>query len=203
MKIGIMGGTFNPPHFGHLLAAEAAREGLGLQKVLFIPTGNPPHKNDNELAEAVDRFHMVELAVSSNPWFEAIRIEINRKGNTYSVDTLNELKKVYGNDVSLYYIVGADIVNELTTWKNYETVFSLCEFIAVTRPGFDIHSLSEPIRQFISDDLLKLRIMKIPMLEISSSDIRERLGEGRSIRYLTPDDVEKYIAENRLYINDR
>ncbi|NTV90522.1 MAG: nicotinate-nucleotide adenylyltransferase [Clostridiales bacterium] len=200
-KIGIMGGTFNPPHFGHLLAAEAARENFALQKILFIPSGNPPHKDENEVVRAEDRYKMVEAAVASNPNFEALRIEIDRKGRTYSVDTLKELKKLYGDGTDFYFIIGADIINELVLWKDYLELFSLCGFIAVNRPGFDISGLSGEVSQLLAQNKLRIETLKIPMLEISSSDIRERISEGRSIRYLTPTAVEDYIKNARLYLD--
>jgi nicotinate-nucleotide adenylyltransferase len=203
MRIGILGGTFNPPHYGHLLAAESARECFGLQKVLFIPSGNPPHKSRNELADAEDRFSMVEEAVRTNPWFEASRIEIDRHGPTYSVDTLKELKAEYGEGTCFYFIIGTDIVNELVTWKEYEKVFAMCEFIEVTRPDTEADrqaERSQRIRQLTGDGRLRISTIRIPRLEISSTDIRERVTAGRSIKYMTPEGVEEYIKKNRLYI---
>jgi nicotinate-nucleotide adenylyltransferase len=194
-----MGGVFNPPHYGHLMAAESARESQELDKVLFIPSGNPPHKEMIELADGEYRYGMVQQAIKGNPWFEASRIEIDREGRTYSVDTLSELIRIYGSEAAFYYIIGADNVNELVTWKDYRKLFSMCEFIAVTRPGFDISSHSKTVESMISTNELRIHFLRTPMLEISSSEIRERLAGGRSIRYMTPSGVEEYIKDNRLY----
>jgi nicotinate-nucleotide adenylyltransferase len=136
-RIGISGGTFNPIHVGHLIIAEMARDMFDLDKVLFIPSGMPPHKNLGSVLSAEQRFDMVKRAVAGNPYFEESRIEIDREGYTYTVDTLKKLRELYGNDTSLYYIIGADVLNDLLTWRNAEEVFKICEFIAALRPGND------------------------------------------------------------------
>lgn len=194
-KIGIMGGTFNPIHYGHLRAAETAREAFGLEKVLFIPSGNPPHKPKGLLAGAEDRYAMVKGAISTNPYFEASRIEIDRVGSSYSVDTLKELKKTYGSQTRFYFIIGADIFPELVTWKNYKVLAGLCEFIVVHRPGYDASegSLTETFT---------VHFLEMPLMDISSSDVRERLIKSKSIKYLVPECVEEYLIKNRVYLQE-
>jgi nicotinate-nucleotide adenylyltransferase len=196
--IGILGGTFNPIHLAHLRAAEVVREEMGLEKILFIPSGNPPHKPSYELADVKDRYNMTKCAISSNPNFELSVIEIEREGNSYTVDTLSELKKQYGQETTLYFIIGADILSELTSWKDYKKVFQLCEFVVVTRPGFDAAELVAAIGSS-EEDSPKLHIIEMPLLDISSSDIRERIQTGRSIKYLVPDCVEEYIVKHGSY----
>jgi len=203
IRIGIMGGTFNPPHYGHLQAAETARECLRLNKVIFVPSGKPPHKDSREVAGSEDRYNMVVAAIKNNPWFEASRIEIDREGPSYSVDTLRELKKIYGEKAKFYFIIGSDIVNELTTWKEYEKLFRLCEFVEVTRPETHMAAIperSEEIKKLIEEGKLKISTIRSPLLEISSSDIRERVAQGRSIRYIIPPGVKDYIEKRGLYI---
>ena len=199
-KIGISGGTFNPIHIGHLMVAEIVRDRFGLDKVLFIPSGMPPHKSLSSVACAKHRFDMVEKAVESNPYFKASRIEIDREGYTYTVDTLKNLREIYGNNTSLYYIIGADVLNDLLTWKNYEEVLKICEFIAVLRPGNDVQAFKKQIEFLKQTYCAKIHFINTPLIEISSTEIRDRIKEGRSIKYLVRDSVEEYIKLNRLYI---
>ena len=198
-RIGIMGGTFNPIHNGHLIIAEDVREKAGLDKVLFIPSGQPPHKPGCEVADAEHRFEMVRLAVSSNPYFEASRIEIDRNGLTYTINTLQELREDYGEETAIYFIVGADVVHELVTWREYEKVFRLCEFIAVLRPGYDEAGFNEAIHRISTRKGARIHPVPSHLVDISSTDIRERCRKGRSIKYLVPGSVERYIYEKGLY----
>ncbi len=198
-RIGIMGGTFNPIHNGHLIVAEDVRGKAGLDKVLFIPSGQPPHKPGIELADAEHRFEMVRRAVSSNPCFEASRIEIDRNGTTYTVNTLMELRERYGEEAGIFFIIGADVVPELVTWRECEKVFRLCEFIAVMRPGFDETEISDTIRRLSSEKGARIHPFQSRLIDISSTDIRERCNRRHSVKYLVPESVEEYIIENGLY----
>ena len=195
LRLGLMGGAFDPIHFGHLFIAQAAKEKFGLDKVLFIPAGRPPHKCRKGSAGQDDRFNMTALAIASNPDFEISSMEIERQGLSYSVDTVAALLEKYGEETEIYFITGADAILEVATWHEAEKLRKLCRFIAATRPGFDLDRLAAlplPWRMRISQ-------METPLLEISSTDIRKRVEEGRTIKYLLPEAVEKYIYEHRLY----
>jgi len=199
-KIGISGGTFNPIHLGHLIIAEMVRDRFGLNEVLFVPSGMPPHKNLSNVVSSEHRFEMVNKAVANNPYFKESRVEIDRKGYTYTVDTLKNLKEIYGNGTSLYYIIGADVLNDLPSWRNHEEVFKMCEFIAVLRPGNDMQGFKKQM-EFLRDKYCaKIHFIDTPLIEISSTQIRDSIKAGRSIKYLVPDCVEEYIMLNRLYI---
>jgi len=198
-RIGILGGTFNPIHYGHLIMAETIRESFELDKILFIPSGQPPHKTCSVLADAESRFEMVQRAVGSNRFFEASRIEIDRKGYTYTIDTLNLLKKEYGPGTKIYFLIGSDVIPELKTWKDYRNVFRMCEFIAAIRPGYDEEIYKDALREGRISDELKINMTKAPYIEISSSVIRERVRKGQTIKYLVPENVEYYIYSKGLY----
>lgn len=199
MKIGIMGGTFNPIHNGHLIIAEDVREQCGLDRVLFIPSGQPPHKPDTEVIDAHHRYEMVRMAVENNPYFEASRIEVDRNGITYTINTLQELKGIYGEEVELYFIIGADVVEELTTWREFRQVFHLCEFIAVLRPGYDNSAFEKAIEKNRKDFGVRIGQTQSRLVDISSSDIRKRCERNGSIKYLVPESVEEYIGRYGLY----
>jgi nicotinate-nucleotide adenylyltransferase len=198
-KIGIMGGTFNPIHCGHLIIAEAVRESFCLDKVLFIPLGQPPHKPDTEVIDGEHRYEMVRRAIASNHYFEASRVEIDREGFTFTVNTLQILRDEYGPDARLFFIVGADVIPELTTWKDFKNVFQLCEFITVLRPGYNKMIFEADIEQLKKDYEIKLVSIKAPLIDISSRDIRERCSKGKSIKYLVTENVEEYITAAGLY----
>jgi nicotinate-nucleotide adenylyltransferase len=198
-KIGISGGTFDPVHYGHLIAAQEIRERLELDKVLFVPVGLPPHKKDHRVTEPEHRYNMVFEAVRSNPFFEVSRIEIDRAGYTYTIDTLLNLKATYGDDTKLFFIIGADVVPELVTWRQFEEVFKLCEFVAVNRPGSQKEDFFESIRYLKEQYSAIIHTIKLPLIEISSTDIRSRVKNDGTIKYLVPECVEKYIYENGLY----
>ncbi len=198
-KIGIFGGTFNPIHYGHLIIAETVRECFSLDKVLFIPTGQPPHKPDTEVTDSEHRYEMVRLAIASNKFFEASRVEIDREGYSYTIDTLGELRKEYGMEAGLFFIVGADVVPELITWKDFRSVFLLCEYIAVLRPGYGRKALEAVIEQYKKEYDIKIHIIETPMIDISSSNIRERCSRGKSIRYLVSEGVAEYIYSEGVY----
>jgi nicotinate-nucleotide adenylyltransferase len=198
-KIGIMGGTFDPIHYGHLAAAEAVRAGLGLDKVIFIPAGNPPHKQSHIITGSEHRYLMTVLATASNPNFEVSRIEVDKDEVTYTVDTIKDLRRIYGENTEIYFITGADAVLELMTWHKIQELLTLCRFIAVTRPGFDKQELEQKIREISSKYDGEIVFVEVPLMDISSTDIRERSGCGKPVKYLLPEAVEEYIDKNGLY----
>lgn len=198
-KTGIFGGTFNPIHNGHLIVAESVREQFGLDRVLFMPSGQPPHKRDSEVIDPEHRFEMVRLAVESNPFFEASRMEIDRSGFTYTVNTLQELRAQCGDETEFYFIIGADVVPELVTWKDFRQVFRLCEFIAVLRPGFDREAFMGEIGRISADYGAVIHTVGARLVDISSTEIRGRRMAGESIKYLVPDGVMEYIYKEGLY----
>ena len=201
-KIGIFGGTFDPIHYGHLITAEHVREKFDLNKVLFIPVGTPPHKNARQVTAAEHRYNMVYCAVKDNPVFEVSRIEVDRIGYTYTADTLSQLEQSYGPDVEFYFIIGADVVSELLTWKDTEKVFRLCNFIAVFRPGYEREQFLEQIGFLKKTFSARIHTMDVPLIEISSTEVRSRKRNNLSIRYLIPQAVEQYIYNNKLYHGD-
>lgn len=197
-----MGGTFNPIHHGHLVTAQEALSQFKLDIVLFIPTGSPPHKVDSKIASAEDRYIMTVIATSSNSNFFVSRIEIDRKGKSYTIDTVRRLKEIYGKDSLLYFVTGADAILEILTWKNTEEIVSLCKFIAATRPGYDLTRLEELRGKLFNNTKEvneKIFVMEIPALSISSTDIRDRIKNNRPIDYLVPEGVSNYILKNGLY----
>lgn len=199
-KIGICGGTFDPIHTGHLAVAELVRCEFGLDKVLFIPSGRPPHKDLSSVTEPVHRLNMVKCATGSNSFFEAESIEIDRVGFTYTADTLKELHKKYPAGTKFYFIIGADVVMDLQNWRNYQEVFGLTAFIAVMRPGYREDKINTQIDYLKDNYDLKISGFEIPLLDISSTFIRERVKRRQSIKYLVSDCVEEYIKENKLYL---
>lgn len=200
-KIAIMGGTFNPIHYGHLVAAETVRQQLGIDRVLFIPTGKPPHKNTNPMFNE-HRYLMTVLATVTNPHFEVSRIEIDRAGLTYTIDTIRELKCKLSSDCKIYFITGADAINEILKWKNPEKLLSMCEFVAVTRPGYNKEELQETVNKLKDNYKGKITFLEVPALSISSTDIRHRVLAGQTIKYLLPSSVEEYILKFGLYSAD-
>ena len=196
-RLGIMGGTFDPIHYGHLVTAEQAREALGLDLVLFMPAGSPAFKLDQEVSSPEDRYAMTVLATAANEAFYTSRLEIDREGVTYTVDTLRALRAAYDDDVELYFITGADAIMDILTWHNAQEMASLATFIAATRPGYDINKACLRIES--SGYPFDVRYIEIPALAISSTNIRTRVAEGKSVRYLTSESVIGYINKNDLY----
>lgn len=197
-RFGIMGGTFDPVHYGHLVAAEAARHEQGLEKVIFIPAGKPPHKPNHHITDPWQRFAMTSLAVASNPFFETSPMEVERPGSSYTIDTVREISSLYPG-ARIYFITGADAVLEILTWKNVEQLLSICRFIAATRPGYQLEHLWQKLK-FLPQKLKQnILCMEVPVLGISSTDIRRRVRERRPIKYLLPEPVEDYIIKNTLY----
>ncbi len=189
-----MGGTFDPIHHGHLVAAEEARWQFRLDQVLFIPTGQPWQKPVG-LSPAEDRYLMTVIATASNPAFAVSRIEIDHDGPTYTVDTLRRLRGELEPGTRLYFITGADAVLQILTWKDGEEVLELAELIAATRPGYDLSKLAERLPSATD----RVHPMEIPMLAISSTEIRARVASGAPVQYLVPEGVARYLTKRHLY----
>lgn len=198
MRVAILGGTFDPIHIGHLIIAQEVKEKFKLDKVFFIPVGNPPHKDLKYVTPSHIRLDMVNRAILDNDNFEVLDYEVKRQGYTYAVDTLNELVNKY-EKTKFYYIIGADVVFDILTWRDYETVFKLCEFIAVLRPQFDINKYNQRITDLKDTYGATIHTFKGPLIEASSTDIRRRIKEGASMKYFITQSVENYILEKGLY----
>jgi len=197
-KIGLMGGTFDPVHHGHLVTAEEARFQFGMDKVVFIPAGIPPHKTRKNISHASHRLEMTRLAVGSNPHFTVLDVEINRHGPSYAIDTVDLIREEY-DGWEIYFITGADAVLEILTWKKVEELLQKCCFVAATRPGFRLESLGEKLVHLHPTCSSRIKTLEVPALAISSTDIRHRVQEGRPIKYLLPEAVEEYLYRHRLY----
>ena len=212
MKIGLLGGTFNPVHLGHLRAAEEIREQLGLEKIIFIPAHMPPHKKDDIIA-ARHRLEMVRIAAADNPFFEVSDSELQRDGNSYSFDTIGHFSREYGPDAELFFIIGLDAFREIHTWKHYPEFFSSCNFIVMSRPGgyepepekntppdfssFFSFNAGGPWYEHRSGR--RMYFCRITLLDISSTGVRQALRDGKSVKYLVPDAVARYIQKYNLY----
>ena len=190
-----MGGTFDPIHHGHLVTAEEALVQFGLDGVVFVPTGRPWMKEHRDVSPAEDRYLMTVIATASNPHFSVSRLEVDREGPTYTVDTLRALEAEYGGETELFFITGADAVLEIFHWKDPEEILSLAHVIAATRPGYDLARFEAEA----PTSHPRISVMNIPALAISSTDIRDRVRAGRPIRYLVPEGVKTYIDKAGLY----
>jgi nicotinate-nucleotide adenylyltransferase len=190
-----MGGTFDPIHYGHLVTAEAALWKFSLDRVLFVPSGHPWMKEHKEVSAPEHRYLMTVIATASNPRFSVSRIEVDREGPTYAVDTLQELRRKAEEEVELFFITGADAILEIFQWKDPDEVLSMAHFIAATRPGYDIARFE----QAAPSSRPNISVMDIPALSISSTDIRRRVHDGEPIRYLVPEGVHAYIHKMGLY----
>ena len=215
-KLGILGGTFNPIHYGHLAAAEQVRDSLKLDRVLFVPAYMPPHKYEEDIPSAEQRREMVRLAISENPLFAISDIEIERKGKSYTIDTIETLRAAYPG-AELYFITGLDSFLEIRTWKEWERLLDRCCFIVLSRPGYwfmdllkldfmkqaekELRALDakEMTRAVAQSGNKKIYLELIPHYEISSTDIRKRVRQARTIKYHLPVSVETYIIEHTLY----
>jgi nicotinate-nucleotide adenylyltransferase len=191
--VGVMGGTFDPIHVGHLVAASEVADRLGLSRVVFVPTGRPWQKSARTVSPAEHRYAMTVIATATDPRFTVSRVDIDRPGPTYTVDTLRDLHREYGTR-QMFFITGADALNQILTWRDHEEVLRLADLVGVSRPG---HTLAPPAAAKASVSLIE-----IPALAISSSDIRTRVAAGRSIRYLVAGGVDDYIAKTALYQDD-
>ncbi|MGN9775260.1 nicotinate-nucleotide adenylyltransferase [Micromonospora sp. H33] len=190
-RIGIMGGTFDPIHHGHLVAASEVADRFGLDEVVFVPTGQPWQKVDEPVSPAEDRYLMTVIATASNPRFQVSRVDIDRGGPTYTVDTLRDLHAEYGPKVQLFFITGADALAKILSWKDLDEIFELAHFIGVTRPGFELSDAHLPADT--------VTLVQVPAMAISSTDCRDRVARGEPVWYLVPDGVVQYIAKRRLY----
>jgi len=186
-----VGGTFDPIHHGHLVAASEVADRFALDEVVFVPTGQPWQKTDVKVSPAEDRYLMTVIATASNPRFHVSRVDIDRPGPTYTVDTLRELRKVYGPQAELFFITGADALAKILSWKDADQLFSLAHFVGVTRPGFELSGAHLP------KDAVSL--VEVPAMAISSTDCRARVAAGKPVWYLVPDGVVQYIAKRGLY----
>lgn len=188
MKIGILGGTFNPIHIGHLAIAEFVREKIALSKIIFVPSYLPPHKSTQNVAPAKDRYQMTRLAIESNPHFEISDFEIKQKATSYTFETLKYLKELYPLKTQFFFLIGEDNLHTLHTWKHVEKLYKMAQFVAVTRPKVKAAHKNNHVR-----------FVEMPGLEVSSSYIRKMIAQKHSVKYLLPDAVLKYIKKRHLY----
>ena len=186
-RIGILGGTFNPIHVGHLLMAEMTCDQLKLDRVIFIPSFLPPHKSAKDIIDAHDRYNMVRLAIEGHSSFEVSDIEILRKGKSYSIDTIQSLKDHFPQKTQIYFIIGEDSLATLKTWKEIDRLLKFVKFVVVNRPGLKAKSK------------IKTLSVEMPGLDISSSDIRQRICQNKTIKFLVPEKIEDYIQTHQLY----
>ncbi|WP_419994879.1 nicotinate-nucleotide adenylyltransferase [Streptomyces boninensis] len=192
-RLGVMGGTFDPIHNGHLVAANEVAHRFHLDEVIFVPTGQPWQKSDRKVSPAEERYLMTVIATAENPMFSVSRIDVDRGGATYTIDTLRELRAEHP-DADLFFITGADALGQILTWRDAEELYSLAHFVGVTRPGHVLHDPGLP------DGGSSL--VEVPALAISSTDCRERVANGEPVWYLVPDGVVRYISKRNLYRED-
>jgi len=190
-KVGVMGGTFDPIHHGHLVAASEVADRFGLEEVIFVPTGQPWQKSDREVTPAEDRYLMTVIATASNPRFTVSRVDIDRDGPTYTADTLADLSRLHP-DAELYFITGADALSQILSWRKVDELFEMAHFVGVTRPGYRLGGEHLPAGS--------VTLVEVPAMAISSTDCRARVAEGRPVWYLVPDGVVQYIAKRKLYM---
>ncbi len=196
MNIGVLGGTFDPIHMGHLIIAEEARVKLALSEVFFVPAGQPWLKQDRNITPAVHRVEMVRRATADNPYFKLSTLEVERPGPSYTVDTLIMLRKQLGSRASLFFLLGRDALAEVALWKEPHKVVQLCKLVVAPRIGSkDLRHLEKAIPGLLG----RVIQLDMPVIGISSSEIRQRIAQGLPIRYLVPPAVEKYITEHRMY----
>lgn len=193
-RLGVMGGTFDPIHHGHLVAGSEVAARFNLDEVVFVPTGTPWQKAGRRVSSREDRYLMTVIATASNPRFSVSRVDIDRPGDTYTVDTLRDLKAERGSDVDLFFITGADALASILTWRGADELFDLGKFVGVSRPGVDLGA--RDISHLPADKVTRL---EIPALAISSTECRRRVGEGLPLWYLVPDGVVQYVAKRGLY----
>jgi len=214
-RVGVFGGTFDPPHLGHLLLAETIREQFELDEVLFVPSNEPPHKDRDDLTAATHRYAMVVAATLHNPGFTPAAVEVNRPGKSYSIDTLRALSADYGPDVELYFVAGLDSMLQFDSWHEPEALLDCCHVVVVSRPGSSFEKLKDVLpercRERIVDasgcqevggerDGLRIYLSDAVYLELSSTELRQRVRDGLSIRYRVTPEVERYITSHELYL---
>ncbi|SDT47819.1 nicotinate-nucleotide adenylyltransferase [Jiangella sp. DSM 45060] len=191
-RLGVMGGTFDPIHHGHLVAASEVQHWFHLDEVVFVPTGQPWQKTGRDVTPAEDRYLMTVIATASNPVFSVSRVDINRAGPTYTVDTLRDLRAQYGDDTELFFITGADALGQILSWRDHDELFDLAHFVGCTRPGHDLSAVGLPEG--------KVTLVEVPALAISSSECRQRVAGDEPIWYLVPDGIVQYINKRGLYV---
>ncbi|HVW79860.1 MAG TPA: nicotinate-nucleotide adenylyltransferase [Mycobacteriales bacterium] len=190
-RIGVMGGTFDPVHHGHLVAASEVAGRFALDEVVFVPTGQPWQKSHDPVSPAEDRYLMTVIATASNPQFSVSRVDIDRPGPTYTIDTLTDLRRRYGEAAELFFITGADALEAIIGWHRADELFALAHFVGVTRPGHHLSDDGFPVGA--------VTLVEVPALAISSTDCRARVGNGEPVWYLVPDGVVQYISKRGLY----
>lgn len=198
MRLGLLGGTFDPVHWGHLLMAEQCREQCRLDQVWLLPAGLPPHKTDNAISTGKQRAEMLEFAIAGHPDLRVNRMELSREGKSYTVDTLEQLHGERPED-ELFFIIGADSLNDLPEWREPERIIEYATVVAVNRGDRPLPSRDELTRQLGEQIASRVELVTMPGIDLSATDIRHRVQEGRSIRFMVPRSVEAYIAENQLY----
>jgi nicotinate-nucleotide adenylyltransferase len=190
-RLGVMGGTFDPIHHGHLVAASEVQFWFHLDEVVFVPTGQPWQKSDQKFSPAEDRYLMTVIATASNPRFSVSRVDIDRPGPTYTVDTLRDLRSLRGPEWELYFITGADALEQILSWRDLDVLFELAHFVGCTRPGHTLSDAGLPEG--------KVTLVEVPALAISSTECRQRVSDGEPIWYLVPDGIVQYITKRQLY----
>lgn len=201
INTGVLGGTFNPIHNGHIAIAEAARIALNLDEIYFIPTGQPQLKDNDVLLATEHRVQMINVAISEKPFYKLSTIEVERAGPSYTVDTLSELRRQLSSEHELFFILGWDSLAQLPHWKDPDLLIQMCKLVVVSRPGYplpDIASMEDTVPGITG----RVIILDRPHIDISSSDIRERIARGLGVKHLLPEPVEEYIRENSLYMNE-
>lgn len=197
LRAGLLGGSFDPPHIGHLMLAEQARDQLDLSLVFLVPAGQPPHKLDRAMTPVADRVHMTELAIASNPAFRLSRVDADRPGPHYTIDLVRLVREQLPEDAELFFLMGFDSLRDLPTWREPARLIRTVQLVALTRPDVPIDW--ESLEASLPGVRERVTLLDMPELEIASNDIRRRVREGRSIRYMVPDAVREYIEEQGLY----
>lgn len=201
MRVGMIGGTFDPIHAGHLILAEQARDQLALAQVVFVPAGQPPHKPKKQITAAHHRLAMVELAIADYDAFAVSRIDLDREGPCYSVDTITLLQESWGPEAKIYFLIGEDSLRDLPKWHQPDRLLRLCQIVAVQRPGYSVDP--NALDKQLAGAADRIQTIASPLIDISSTEIRERVRENRSIRYLVPEPVRRYIEQHNLYTAHR
>lgn len=213
MRLGILGGTFDPIHFGHLRLAEEVGEELGIERVYLIPNASPPHKDRKPVSLFRHRIAMTRIAVKGSPLLEALDLEAHRQGRSYSIETLKEFRRLYKGDFELFFIIGMDAFLEIGTWKDHKALFEYAHFVVINRPGFQSEDIGPFLaslgvgferenggNKFMGPSGNRLIFKEGTLMDISSTDIRDRVVAGKTVRFLLPEAVREYIMENRLYM---
>jgi nicotinate-nucleotide adenylyltransferase len=200
-RVGVFGGTFDPVHYGHLVVAEEVYATLHLTEMIFVPAGQPPHKTGEVITAAEHRLAMLELAIASNPHFTISRVDLDRPGPSYTVDTLRLLRKQWGEETAIYFVIGGDSLEDLLSWHNSHGILELLtHLVAVKRPGYDkSEEYYARLEARLPGIKQRLLVVEAPQFGISASNLRSRIAEGRPIKYQTPDNVESYIIQHGLY----